>query len=98
LGPSWAVPTPTLAACRTCFRVPCSRYSVCMNTLPHDLSEFDSEGLERARDVRERRLTPLFRRWPVLSAIETGELRRLYEERIRLARYIGSLRNSEHGP
>jgi hypothetical protein len=31
----------------------------------------------------ERRITVLFRRWPALSSGEMGELRRLWDERIR---------------
>jgi hypothetical protein len=37
-------------------------------------------------------LTPLFRRWPALSQLELRELRRLYAERIRIAKHLGSLR------
>ena len=55
----------------------------------------DLEGLKRENDERDRRLTPLFRRWPSLNAIEMTELRRLFDERIRLARRIGSLRTGD---
>jgi hypothetical protein len=49
-------------------------------------------AVERARVEQDRRLTALFRRWPRLSRRELGELRRLHDERIRLARHVGRLR------
>jgi hypothetical protein len=57
--------------------------------LPEDLSELDPRALERATNARDRRLSPLFRRWPSLSGLELSELKRLYNERLRLARYLG---------
>jgi hypothetical protein len=57
-----------------------------------DLSTLSVEELQRARVEQDRRLTPLFRRWPALSARELGELEVVYEERQRLARYLGWLR------
>ena len=56
--------------------------------LPEDLSELDSGALEGATNVRDKRLSPLFRRWPSLSRLELSELKRLYNERLRLARYL----------
>ena len=34
----------------------------------------------------------IFRRWPALNKIELNEIRRLHDERQRLARYVGMLR------
>jgi hypothetical protein len=67
-----------------------------MNTLPHDLSNLGEDGLEDARTTRDERLTPLLRRWPVLSHPEITELKRLYEERMRLAKHVGKLRRRRH--
>jgi hypothetical protein len=57
--------------------------------IPEDLSELEPAALERAADARDERLSPLFRRWPSLSGIELSELKRLYNERLRLAKYLG---------
>jgi hypothetical protein len=57
--------------------------------LPEDLSELDPGALERATNSRDSRLSPLFRRWPSLSRVELSELKRLYNERLRLARHVG---------
>jgi hypothetical protein len=43
--------------------------------------------LEARLDQRERRITALFRRWPALSSSELGELRRLWDERLRRAKH-----------
>jgi hypothetical protein len=63
-----------------------------MEPLPEDLSELDAKAVRRARDRRDDRLTALFRRWPNLPRRELRELRRLSDERLRLARYLGKLR------
>jgi hypothetical protein len=60
-----------------------------MKQLPDDLSRLDDDQLAVQASVRDERLTPLFRRWPKLARPELRELRRLYAERVRLARYIG---------
>ena len=57
--------------------------------LPEDLSELEPGALERATNARDKRLSPLFRRWPALSGFELSELKRLYNERLRLAKYLG---------
>lgn len=62
------------------------------DTLPPDLSTLEPSSLEQARNERDERLTLLFRRWPALSQLELRELRRLYDERIRIAKHLGSLR------
>jgi hypothetical protein len=63
--------------------------------LPKDVSVLGREGLRRARDTRDERLSVLFRRWPALSKIELNEIRRLHDERQRLARYVGMLRRRQ---
>ena len=60
--------------------------------LPKDLMSLPNDQLENARHETDARLTPLFRRWPALSTGELAELRRLYGERLRLARHLGFLR------
>lgn len=57
--------------------------------LPEDLSQLDLGTLEHATNARDQRLSPLFRRWPSLSGRERSELKRLYNERLRLARHLG---------
>lgn len=61
--------------------------------LPDDLAELRPEALELAAKARDKRLGPLFRRWPALSRLELSELKRLYNERLRLARQVGSRSN-----
>jgi hypothetical protein len=63
-----------------------------MKELPEDLSVLDQEGLTEARSSRDERVTRLFRRWPSLSEREMRELKLLYGERMRLAKYVGRLR------
>jgi hypothetical protein len=63
-----------------------------VDRLPDDLSKLAPEALRRAAKARDKRLTPLFRRWPSLSRLELSELKRLYSERLRLARYVGTRR------
>lgn len=57
--------------------------------LPEDLSELGRAALERATTACDDKLSPLFRRWPSLSRTEDSELKRLYNERLRLARFAG---------
>ena len=64
-------------------------------TLPDDLSTLEPETLHKAREEHDARLTPLFRRWPALSKQEMDELRRLYSERLRVARHLGFLRSRD---
>ena len=52
------------------------------------------EGLDKAKDDHDRRLTPLFRRWPALDKLELAELHRLWDERLRLARHSGARRRA----
>lgn len=60
--------------------------------LPEDLSVLSAEELRREGAARDRILTPLFRRWPALSEHEHGRLKAVYEERQRVARYLGRVR------
>ena len=64
-----------------------------MKELPDDLAALEPDELERQRAARDERLTPLFRRWPALSRLEGRELKQLYGERLRIARFLGRLRN-----
>jgi hypothetical protein len=63
-----------------------------MKKLPHDLSLLSRDGLTNARSSRDEQVTRLFRRWPSLSKREMSELKLLYNERMRLAKYVGTLR------
>ena len=69
-----------------------------MNELPQNLSALSDEALERERDACDERLRPLFRRWPSLTRGEMRELRRAYDERLRLARWIGRARRGATRP
>jgi hypothetical protein len=60
--------------------------------LPSDLTQADPQTLQQARDECDDRLTALFRRWPRLRRQEMRELRAVHDERVRIAKYIGSLR------
>jgi hypothetical protein len=60
--------------------------------LPDDLAAMPIDELAQQRAVRDERLVPLFRRWPALSRMEMRELRRVYGERLRIAKYIGRIR------
>lgn len=58
--------------------------------LPKDLSRLGKDGIRRAIALRDERVSALFGRWPyALSAFELRELRRLHDERQRLARFVG---------
>jgi hypothetical protein len=60
--------------------------------LPDDLQALPTDELTRQCDLRDEHLTPLFRRWPRLSRVELGTLARMYGERLRIARFLGSRR------
>jgi hypothetical protein len=62
--------------------------------LPDDLSSLERERLDEARAQHDERTSALFRRWPRLSNGELAELRRLWNERLRLARHFGAHRRS----
>jgi hypothetical protein len=63
-----------------------------VDKLPENLSSLNRESLRHAVKTREARLTPLFRRWPRLNRLEMEELKRLYQERLRLAKHRGRKR------
>lgn len=63
-----------------------------IQTLPKHLSALTHAQLRLACDRRDARISTLFRRWPALSKMEMSELRRLSDERQRLAKHVGALR------
>ena len=60
--------------------------------LPEDLSELGEGTVAKERVARDNRLAALFRRWGNLDRSEMRELRRLHDERMRIARYVGRRR------
>jgi len=60
--------------------------------LPKNLSSLDNAELRDARHDRDERMALLFRRWASLSTVERCELRKLSDERQRLAKHVGILR------
>jgi len=67
-----------------------------MKELPDDLAAVKTEDLAQEGARRDEFLTPLFRRWPALSRIETRDLRRMYGERLRIAKFLGA--RARRGP
>jgi hypothetical protein len=61
--------------------------------LPDDLGAVGYAELAQQRAIRDAKIAPLFRRWPALSRSELRQLRRLYAERLRIARYLGRRRD-----
>jgi hypothetical protein len=64
-----------------------------IENLPQRLSLLDHNELRDARQDRDERMSHLFHSWPSLSKTELAELRRLSDERQRLARHGGTLRS-----
>jgi hypothetical protein len=64
-----------------------------IESLPSNLSALDGEQLRVAGDVRDARMSILFRSWPSLNKTEMREIRMLSDERQRLARHVGIVRN-----
>jgi hypothetical protein len=60
--------------------------------LPRNLSKLDPEQLGHARRERDERMSILFREWPYLNDLQMTELRKLSDERQRLARHLGIVR------
>ena len=60
-----------------------------MKELPDDLDAMADAELSEQGALRDDQLTRLFRRWPALSRAELGRLRRVYAERLRVAKYLG---------
>jgi hypothetical protein len=67
--------------------------SALIESLPRNLSTLDAGQLRGARDCRDARMSILFRDWASLSTMEMRELRRLSDERQRLARHVGTTKS-----
>jgi hypothetical protein len=63
-----------------------------MKDLPDDLAVMGTAELSEQRSLRDDRLETLFQRWPALNRVEFRQLRQMYAERLRIARYVGRLR------
>ena len=63
-----------------------------IENLPRNLAALDQEQIGAARQARDERMSVLFGDWPSLSRLEMRELRKLSDERQRLARHLGTLR------
>ena len=63
-----------------------------IENLPQNLSRLGDGELRDARHARDERMSHLFRSWPSLSKVELRELRKLNDERQRLARHVGIIR------
>jgi hypothetical protein len=64
-----------------------------IESLPRNLAVLDAAELGKARHARDERMSTLFRSWSSLSGAELRELRKLSDERQRLARHVGILRS-----
>ena len=62
--------------------------------LPDDLAVMGVTELAEQRALRDDAIAPLFRRWPALKPLELSVLRRMYAERLRIARYLGLRRGT----
>jgi hypothetical protein len=60
-----------------------------MKALPDDLKEMPAAELIDQRAIRDGKIAPLFQRWPDLSRLELRQLRQMYAERLKIARYLG---------
>jgi hypothetical protein len=65
-----------------------------MKDLPDDLAGMESDDLAHQGFLRDEVLAPLFRKWPRLSHPELRQLKTLYAERVRIAKYLGRFRRS----
>ncbi len=63
-----------------------------MKELPDDLAAMGAVELSEQRAIRDDKLAALFQRWPALNRLELRQLRQMYSERLRIARYVGRLR------
>ena len=63
-----------------------------MKELPDDLAAMGETELSEQRAIRDDKLATLFQRWPALNRLELRQLRTMYAERLRMARYVGRLR------
>jgi hypothetical protein len=55
--------------------------------LPRSLSKLDDKQIGHAKRERDERMSILFRGWPYVNELEMTELRKLSDERQRLARH-----------
>ena len=62
-----------------------------MKELPDELAAVPVTELSHQGAVRDDKIAPLFQRWPALSRSELRQLGQLYAERLRIAKYLGSL-------
>ena len=60
-----------------------------IENLPKNLAMLDENDLRDARQDRDDRMSTLFASWPSLTKLEMRELRKLSDERQRLARHVG---------
>lgn len=75
------------------FRSNGARYTLEMILeLPQKLSALSPERMGQVADARDARISALFGRWPSLSEAEARELKKLYNERLRVARSLGAIR------
>jgi hypothetical protein len=65
-----------------------------MAALPENLAELEAVELREAAQARDKRIEPLFRRWPGLSRNELSELAQLYRERMRVAKHVARRRRA----
>ena len=63
-----------------------------MKELPDDLAAMESDDLAHQGFLRDELLAPLFRKWPRLTQLEMRQLKALYAERVRIAKYLGRFR------
>ena len=63
-----------------------------MKELPDDLAAMRDAQLSGQRAIRDDKLATLFQRWPAPNGFELRQLRQMYAERLRIARYVGRLR------
>ena len=66
--------------------------STVMKRLPDDLAVMGAAELSAQRAIRDDKLATLFQRWPALDRTELHQLRQLYGERLKIARYVGRMR------
>ena len=65
-----------------------------MKELPDDLAVMGTAELSEQRALRDDELAPLFQRWPALNRLELRQLRTMYTERLKIARYLGLRRRA----
>ena len=77
-----------------CLALRCGGKHRLVRQLPDDLAAMTETELSEQRAVRDDKLAPLFKRWPALSRFELGQLRHMYADRLRIARYLGRRRGA----